>query len=180
MSGNAFRSALSGGITPLEIHFEDDALTVVSTVAGAGGIVLLGETHGVVENATVLDVFVRRLGPAPLGLELNASVGAVLSDFALVAPQPVRGPRSTPVGRRFAADPAFKHRDTFYPMGWHLAQVASTVSVRLRYGRGTYRNFGVKHFVEDSAVTDNSLRFQDQELTVDLLDVTAATVPEDD
>lgn len=264
MGGNAFDSALSGAIPPLEIHVEDDALAEVSSVAAAGGMVLLGETHGVVENARVLDWFVRRLGPAQVGLELSASVGAFLTDFAhgravevskvppspdgritaqlfcavrglaqagllrgvvafvpeecdfsadpsqnsweralaqrllglrchgspvvvmagsvhaLVAPQPVRGPGATPVGKRFASDPAFKDRDTFYPMGWHLAQVTRTVSVRMRYGRGTFRNFGVKHFVRDPSVTDNRFGFRDKELTVELLDATAATIPGDE
>jgi len=58
--------------------------------------------------------------------------------------------------------------------------VASTVSVRLRYGRGTYTNFGVKHFAVDPAVTDNRLRVRGEELTVEVLDATAATVPDDD
>lgn len=82
MGGNPFDPDLSGAVTPLEIHVDDDALTEVSAVVGAGGIVLLGETHGVVENAAVLDWFVRRFGPAQLGLELNPSVAAGLWRFA--------------------------------------------------------------------------------------------------
>jgi hypothetical protein len=263
VGGTPFDSALSCAVTPLEIQADDDALTEVSDVVSAGGIVLLGETHGVVENAAVLDWFVRHLGPAQLGLELNPPVGAALCAFAkgrpievsevrpsrdgritpqlfcavrglvqrglvrgiaafvpddcdfsadpsqnaweralatrllslrndgapmivttgsvhaLVEPQPVRGLGATPIGRRFATDPAFEHRDSFYPMGWHLAQVAMTVSVHLRYGRGTYSNFGVKHFADDPAVKDNRLRFRGQELTVEVLDATAAPVPDD-
>lgn len=33
-----------------------------------------------------------------------------------------------------------------------LAQEARTLSVRLRYGRGTYTNFGMRRFGVDSAV----------------------------
>ncbi|MDQ6839938.1 MAG: hypothetical protein M3137_16830, partial [Actinomycetota bacterium] len=99
---------------------------------------------------------------------------------ALGVVQPVRGPGATPLVKHFATDPAFEHRDVFYPMGWHLAQVASTVSVRIRYGRGTDTNFGVKRFADDPAITDNRLRFRGEELTVEVLDATAATVPGDD
>ncbi len=59
-----------------------EAIAQVSAVADTAGGVLLGETHGVVENAAVLEWFVRRFGPAQLGLEWRPSAATALWEYA--------------------------------------------------------------------------------------------------
>lgn len=262
---SAFLAGLEAGITSLDIHPENDALAEVSAVMAARGVLLLGETHGVEENAGVLAWCLRRFGPAQLGLEWQSTAGTVLQEFCdggtvdvsrlrpsadgritpqhfcavrdlvregfvtgvaafapealvlpaddpsqnsweraladrllalresagpmvvmagsvhtLVEPQPVRGPNVTPVGRSFAADARFEGRDVFCPMGWHVAREVPTVSVRLRYGAGSFTNFGRRVFASDHAISGNRLRRRGHELTVEVLHAGAAVVPDDD
>lgn len=264
IEGGAFEAGLSASPEHLEFAEEEDAVAEVSAMVSAKGVLLLGETHGVEENAGVLHWFVRRFGPARLGLEWKPSAVLLLKDFveggsidcsrlqpssdgritpqhfttvrdlveaglvigisgfapeafavpaedpsqnsweraladellaardsealmvvvtgslhASVRPHAVRGPSATPIGRRFAEDPAFKDQDAFYPMGWHVAQAVPTASVRLRYGRGTFTNFGPRAFASDPKIVSNKLYFRDGELTAEVREGTAAAVPGD-
>ncbi|MGH9153795.1 MAG: hypothetical protein ACRD03_15665 [Acidimicrobiales bacterium] len=263
-AGEAFLRTLARPVPPLEIDVDDDALTALAAVVDAGGIVLVGETHGVAENAAVLSWIVRRLGAVQIGLEWKPSavealwryvhegsldvsqlrpsadgritpqhfvalrklcedelvVGVVpfapvlfamqgddpsqnaweraLADallrlrhsrvgivamagliHAVLDPQPLRGPDATPIGRMFASQPAFEKKDTFYPMGWHVAQAIPAASVRVRYGGGTYANFGKKSFFRDPAIAKSRLGYREQELCIELCTGTAAPVPDD-
>lgn len=248
---------------------DDDARAAVAAVVEARGVVLLGETHGVVENASVLAWFVRAFGPVRVALEWTPQAVDVLRDFAAghpldVAPlrpsedgritpqhfsilrdlsgdgliagfagfapdafarppdfalppddpsqnaweralaerllaarntdtatlaaaagsihalldeQPLRGPDATVVGRMFARDKSFAGQNAFRPMGWHVAQAVPTVSIRLRYGGGSFTNFGVRRFANDRTITENRFRYRDGRLTVEIKSAHAAVVP---
>jgi hypothetical protein len=262
--GGAFRDAVARNLGCFDVHAEDDACLAVASVLEDKGVVLLGETHGVAENAAVVHWFVSRFGPVELGLEWGARAGAALQDFcagapidasrlrpsvdgritpqlcrvardlfqeglvtriapfvpegfvppaedtsqnsweraladrllvlrdrakpmivlagsvhALVDSQPVRGRSATPTGQLFARDPAFQHRDVFFPMGWHVAQAAPAITVGLCYGRGTFTNMGMRRFRRDSRIRENRLRYRDGKLTVEVREATAALVPDD-
>jgi hypothetical protein len=258
-------AARKAEMTPLDdVRSEDAAIAEVTAVVEAGGVVLVGETHGVAENAAVLDWLVRRLGPAQVALEWPAAAGAALwehahgrvidvgalrpssdgritphhfevvrrlvqrcfvsgiaafvpehvqlpdddrsqnvwegamarrllelreagcptvamvgSVHALLDPQPVRGPNATDVGRMFAGDPTFRDRDAFYPMGWHVAGAVSSVCILIRYGAGSFTNFGVRRFPRERAVKQEGLRHREGKLVFDVVRATAAPCPDD-
>lgn len=97
--GGAFHDALSENLECIDMRAEDDALLAVTSVLEDKGVVLLGETHGVAENAAILHWFVSRFGPVQVGLEWGARAGAALRDFCAGTPIDVSRLRPSSDGR---------------------------------------------------------------------------------
>lgn len=251
--GRSFQADLNAGLKPLELRAEDDALADISSVLIDGGVVLLGETHGVEENAAVLHWFIRQFGPVQLGLEWGPRAGAVLREFgdgnpvdvsrlrpsadgritpqhfcafrvlvrsglatnlvpfvpeavafpaddpsqnsweraladrllalrygaeptivmagsvhALVDPQPVRGRTRR---RSVGASPTTRRlRPSTPSTRWDGTsnRAVRAVSVGIRYGKGSFTNFGTRQFRRDRAIAANRFRYRDDELTVEV------------
>ncbi|MGH8907279.1 MAG: hypothetical protein ACRD0K_12325 [Egibacteraceae bacterium] len=82
MTGTAFESAIeSAQVCQVEVDWDPAAVKRVQTLVDAGGMLLLGEMHGVAENTSILYTLIRRFGFAALALEWAPEMERTIARF---------------------------------------------------------------------------------------------------